>query len=213
MNTKLKASCIFFTVVVLILFFLSMNAAYSDAPGVVEPGKRVPARTPKAAAVQKQTKAPAKAPVKRVSRARKVQPVAVKPVARPKVNVLNEAIALIKQERYRKALPYILCATELQPGNPDTWYWFGVWSNMTGNYSNAQRYFTKALDIDPNYPALSRVVVYPGDPYGKNPIWDSVRPATIEVILPVSGVDVIAYDSPESLSARAEQPVYQPPAP
>jgi hypothetical protein len=204
MNKKAKISCILFTIAVLILFFLSSNV-YSGPPGVPEPGKRVPPRTVENTE-QKRTP-----PVRRAA-PRRAQPAPSKPVV--KANPLIEAVALIKQERYRKALPYILCAIKEQPKNADVWYWFGVWCDKTGNFSNAQKYYTKALDIDPNYPALSRIVVYPNDPYGKNPLWDTVRPPAIEAIFPLKDVNVIAYDAVESLrEPNPEVPVYLPPDP
>jgi len=205
MNRKVRISCIFFIVAVLILFFLCTSVVYSAPPGVPEPGKRVPPRT-----VETTKKTP---PVRRAA-PRRAQPVPAAPKCDVKVNPLIEAVALIKQERYKKALPYILCAIKEQPKNADAWYWFGVWCDKTGNFSNAQKYYTKALEIDPNYPALSRIVVYPIDPYGKNPLWDTVRPPAIEAIFPLIEMNVVKYDAAElSIESKPEVPVYLPPDP
>ena len=206
MNKKAKALFIFFTIAILILFFLS-SGAYSGPPGVPEPGKRVPPRTVNNVDRNKTPPAKRAAP-RRVQRV----PAAPRPVV--KANPLIEAVALIKQERYRKALPYLLCAINEQPKNADAWYWFGVWCNKTGNFSNAQKYFTKALEIDHNYPALTRIVVYPNDPYGKNPLWDTVRPPAIEAIFPLKEVNIVTYDAVEAIrDSRPEVPVYLPPDP
>ena len=200
--------------IVLTLFFYS-NAAHSDAPGVPEPGRRVPPRSSN----NNQRGAPANRAPRQAPAPR---PVAPEPPVVVAITPLNEAVALIEQERYRKALPLILRALREQPKNPDAWYWFAVWNNKTGNFSNAQKYFAKTLHIDPNYPALSRVVVYPNDPHGKIPLWNPVRPTAVESINPVKEINVVAYGSPESLresrpeteeAGRPAIPVYLPPDP
>ena len=205
MDKKTKASCILFAAIILI-FFISFGTAYPDAPGVQNPGKRVPARTAKAAVKKK--------PVKKVTKPANTQPVPSALKLTPDVNPLDKAVELIKQEKYKKAAQYIFCAVSEQPGNADVWYWFGVWSDRTGNFTNAQKYFTKALAIDPKYPALSRIVVYPRDPYEKNPLWDSIRPPVIEAIYPIRGTNAVEYDSfdyPGDYSP--ETPIYRPPTP
>ena len=205
MNVKTKIALIFCIIAALLL--TNINAARADAPGVSDPGKRVPARTTQTTAQKKAR------PVKKVTTRKITQPArpAPKPVAQ--VNYLNEAVALIKQEKYKKALPYILRAAEAQPKNADVWYWFGVWCDKTGNFASAQKYFTKALCIDPNYPALTRIVVYPDDPYGKNPLWDSVRPPSIEAIYSTGEITISEHYQPEYGDLAPETPVYQPPAP
>ena len=205
MNMKTKITLIF--CIIAALLFININAAHPDAPGVSDPGKRVPARTAKAA-TQKKAR-----PVKKVSRPKVVQPARPAPKQVVAVNPLNEAVALIKQEKYKLALRYILCAAEAQPKNADVWYWFGVWCDKTGNFASAQKYFTKALYIDPNYPALTRVVVYPNDPYGKNPLWDAIRPPAIEAIYSTGEVTIGEHYQPEYGDLTPETPVYQPPAP
>ncbi|MCL1874931.1 MAG: tetratricopeptide repeat protein [Synergistaceae bacterium] len=211
MNKKIKVSCILFTAVV-IIFFISLSVAYPDSPGVSSPGSRVPPRSAKAANVKKKA-APARAISKPANPA--PAPAAPKPAETDAVNALNEAVSLIKQERYKKATKYILCAVKEQPRNADAWYWFGVWSDRTGNFSNAQKYYTKALEIDPQYPALSRIVVYPRDPYDKNPLWDTIRPPVIETIFPIDGLIAAASDSMESPGDYdiTEIPMYRPPKP
>ena len=207
MNKKTKVLSIFFTAMLLIFF--CMNAAYSDAPGVPDPGKRVPARTSKHVNVKKKA-----VQAKKIPKPVKVETAKPEREQNANINPLNKAIFFIKQERYKKALPYILCAAKEQPQNADVWFWFGIWSDKTGNFSNAQKYFTKALEIDHNYPALNRIVIYPGDPYGKNPLWDSIRPPRIETIYPINEISAAAYDSPESLREFIpDVPAYQPPAP
>jgi tetratricopeptide (TPR) repeat protein len=211
MDKKTKASCIIFAAIALI-FFLGLGAAYPDAPGVPNPGSRVPPRTARAVVTQKSAGAVKKVSRPRRSKKPKPAPVTQKHAAEA-VNPLNEAVSFIKQERYKSALPHILRAIKEQPRNADAWYWFGIWSDRTGNFSNAQKYFTRALEIDPDYPALSRVVVYPRDPYEKNPLWDSIRPPAIETVYPIE-INAAAYDYPESVSEiYSEIPIYQPPAP
>ena len=206
MEKKIKVSCVF--LVVMAFIFFSLHAAYPDAPGVRNPGKRVPANSGKTEVVQEQKKAVKS--VKRLTKPRRTRPAA--PAPKPVVavvNPLNEAIWFIKQEKYRKALPYILCAVDSQTQNADVWYWFGVWSDKTGNFSNAQKYYTKALEIDPNYPALTRIVIYPRDPFCKNPLWDTIRPPATEAIY--SNREMYVSEPPREV--RTEAPVYVPPAP
>jgi len=205
-NKKTKVTLIF--CIVAALLFININAAHPDAPGVSDPGKRVPARTAKPAAQKKAT------PVKKVTKRKVTQPARPAPKKVAAVNPLNEAVALIKQEKYKKALCYILLAAEAQPKNADVWYWFGVWCDKTGNFANAQKYFTKALCIDPNYPALTRIVVHPNDPYGKNPLWDTIRPPAIEAIYSTGEITIAEHYLSENITdLPPEVPVYQPPAP
>ena len=213
MNKKTKLSCVF-SLIVLFLFLCSY-IAYCDAPKVTDPGKKAPAR-----AAAKKKPAPAKKiPQQEKPVAAAPAPITPKP-GKEAIGSLDDAIALIEQERYQKALHPLICAVKNQPNNPDAWYWFGVWNNKTGNFSNAQKYFAKALEIDPNYPALSRLVVYPGDPHDKHPLWDPKRPTDMKDILPLKEMNVVAPGSPESLSEprpemgnRVETPVYLPPNP
>ena len=210
MNKKTKFPHIFCSLIVLFMF-LGSSIAYSDAPGVPDPGRRVPPRTQQRTAPPRRPAPPRAAPAP--------APVAPPPVVIARCS-LEEAIALIKQKRFQRALPLILCVLREQPENADAWYWFGVWNNKTGNFANAQRYFARALEIDHNYPALSRIVVYPGDPHGKIPLWDPRRPGGIESIYPLREIHVIPPGSPESLRESRpdmeiipETPVYLPPEP
>ena len=213
MNKKTKLSCIFSLIV--LFLFLSSNVPFCDAQGIPDPSKRAPA----SANAKKKP-----APAKKSSPPKKAAPkTPAPPEQQPAVLVcdsLYEAISLIEDERYQKALYHIVCAVKKQPLNPDAWYWFGVWNNKTGNFSNAQKYFAKALEIDPYYPALSRVVVYPDDPYEKNPLWDPRRPTELKGFFPLKEINVVAPGSPESLSEPrpetediVEMPVYLPPDP
>ena len=220
-NTKL--SCI---LSIIVLFtFLCAGIAYCDAPGVPEPGKRVPPRTAaqKKPAAKKKAVKPAKtkksAPAKQTSAS---APVSAQNPATA-IAGLETAAEHIDDGRYQKALPYILRALSEWPGNADAWYWFAVWNDKTGNFANAQKYFMKTLEIDPDYPALSRVVNYPDGgpgPFKKIPLWDSRRPNAIEDIKPLKEMDVVAPGSPEYmresagiLEIRPEAPVYLPPEP
>ena len=220
MKKKTKLTCIF-SLIALFLFLCS-SIAYCDVPKVTNSGKKVPART-----AAKKKPAPAKKPSQQNKPAAVVPaPAVLQPgneaicSGKEAIGTLADAIALIEQERYQKALHTLVCAVKNQPYNPDAWYWFGVWNNKTGNFSNAQKYFAKALEIDPNYPALSRLVVYPGDPHDKHPLWDPKRPTDIKDILPLKEMNVVAPGSPESLSEprpemenNGETPVYLPPNP
>lgn len=135
---------------------------------------------------------------------------------------MEDGIALLMGELYQKAFPYLTRAIEEQPYNANAWYWYGVWHEKTGRFSDAQRFYMKAMDIDPSLPQFSRAVAYPsaGD---RIPLWDPKRPARITAIpTDATGVMIVPEGSAQSsrLPARAVDyrpdpvaPVYYPPEP
>ena len=167
-------------------------------------------------------KAPIKKPVKKTppKRVQKTSPVN-QPV---KISSLERGIALMKQERYEAAKPYLIKAIQEEKNNPNAWYWYGVYHEKTGGFYQAQHFYSKAVTIDPTFEPLSRVVVYPEDPNGKNPLWDPKRPARVYPIETVNkNIVTIPPDSPQAkkLPSRPQNnnpelpkvPVYTPPEP
>ncbi len=118
-------------------------------------------------------KAPAKKPAKKAAPKKAAKP---KVPARP--SSLQQGIALMEQERYEQAKPYLLKAIQEDRNNPNVWYWYGVYHEKTGGFHQAQYFYSKAITIDPAFEPLSRVVYYPEDSE-KTPLWDPKRPARV----------------------------------
>lgn len=128
--------------------------------------------------------APKKAPAKKKPAPKKQTPkpapkkTSAKKPAPARISSLQRAIALMNQERYEQARPYLVKAIQEERNNPNAWYWYGVYHEKTGGYHQAQYFYGKAITIDPTFEPLSRVVYYPNDPE-KTPLWDPKRPARV----------------------------------
>ena len=154
-------------------------------------------------------KAPAKpAPKKTVKAAPKPAPVLP----------LDQGVALMKQERYAAARPWLQKAIQQNHRSAAAWYWYGMCHEKTGHFYEAQYFYSKAVERDPTFEPLSRVVAYPngGD---KNPLWDPKRPARVypvptDNVMGTSGrgVTVIPPDSPQA-RPRPSRPALDPELP
>ena len=140
----------------------------------------------------------------------------------PKPSFLEQGIALMRQEKYEEAKPYLLRAIQTDKNNPNVWYWYGVYHEKTGKYYQAQYFYSKAVTIDPTFEPLSRIVYQPNDSE-KTPLWDPKRPAQLYEI-PGASTGGIASTPPDSLGLSSfptapndpevpKVPVYTPPSP
>ena len=175
------------------------------------PVKKRPARktAAKKTAAGKTAKATAK------TKARKAAPAA-------RTSSLDRGIALMEQERYEAARPWLQKAVQENRRSAAAWYWYGMYHDRTGKFHEAQYFFTKAVQCDPTFEPLSRVMVYPNDGE-KNPLWDPKRPARIyPVPTDQSGVAIIPPDAPQARRRPARPPIdpdlprvpaYMPPEP
>ena len=111
-----------------------------------------------------------------------------------KQSSLDRGIALMQEERYEAAKPYLLKAIQENRNNPNAWYWYGVYHEKTGKFSQAQYFYSKALAIDPALEPLSRVVYYPND-NEKTPLWDPKRPARVYPVATKN--DGVTIDTPK----------------
>jgi len=140
----------------------------------------------------------------------------------PKVSSLQRGIALMEQERYGQARPWLQKAVQEERRNPWAWYWYGMWHDKNGQPQEAQFFYTRAVDLDPAFPPFVRVVTYPDDG-NRIPLWDPLRPARV---YPVDtggrGIAAAPPGSPQSASRPARPaidpdlpkvPVYIPPEP
>ena len=211
----------------LLVIILNCNAVFpaavpDDDSAVFLPVPEKKNETPIKKSVKKAT---VKKPVKKSKPKKTVKKTPPKPQA-PKVTSLQRGIELMKQERYEAAKPWLIKAIQEEKNNPNAWYWYGVYHEKTGGFYQAQYFYSKAVKIDPTFDPLSRVVVYPEDPNGKNPLWDPKRPARVYPIETVNkNVVTIPPDSPQArkLPSRASKPennteipkvpVYTPPEP
>ena len=95
-----------------------------------------------------------------------------------KLSSLQQGIALMKQERYEAARPFLQKAVQEERNNPEAWYWYGMYHEKTGAFSQAQYFYSKAVTIDPSFSPLSRVVNYPEDD-NKIALYDPKRPPRV----------------------------------
>lgn len=164
-----------------------------------------------------------RAPVKRTTKKTTTKPKTVKKTpAKPVQTSLERGIALMQAERYEEARPWLLKAVGENRLSAAAWYWYGRYHEMTGQFYQAQYFYTKALERDPTFEPLSRVVTYPGDG-SKVPLWDPKRPARVyPVPTEAGGVAVIPPDAPQSRQLPRRPPldpklprvpVYTPPEP
>ncbi len=185
---------------------------YPETPPQTQPAK-TPAKKP----------APKnKAPVKKKTPKKQTPKKAAKPKAPARPSSLQRGIALMEQDRYEQAKPYLFKAIQENRNDPNVWYWYGVYHEKTGGFHQAQYFYSKAVTIDPAFEPLSRVVYYPEDSE-KTPLWDPKRPArvypvevastgglaTVPAGLPGRSSFPEAPDDPE----LPHVPVYTPPEP
>lgn len=119
-----------------------------------------------------------KTPAKKSAPKKQTQKKASKPKAPARPSSLQQGIALMQQDRYEQAKPYLLKAIQENRNDPNVWYWYGVYHEKTGGFYQAQYFYSKAVTIDPAFEPLSRVVYYPEDSE-KTPLWDPKRPARV----------------------------------
>jgi hypothetical protein len=157
-----------------------------------------------------------KAPIRKPSKPKKkavkgpaVKPVKpVKKIAPPPVPTsLERGIALMDEGRYTQAYPWLRKAVQEERRNPSAWYWYGLYHDTVGQYQQAQFFYVKALEQDPAFPLLSRVVTYPDDG-GRKALWDPLRPARlVSVETRYRGIHAVPPGSPEAAIRPARPPV------
>ncbi|MCR5346531.1 MAG: tetratricopeptide repeat protein [Fretibacterium sp.] len=144
---------------------------------------------------------------------------AAKPAPKPApVSALDRGIAFMKQERYSAAQPWLQRAVQQNRRSAAAWYWYGMCHEKTGRFYEAQYFYSKAVECDPTFEPLSRVVTYPngGD---KTPLWDPRRPARVYPVptdnvmgTPGRSVTIIPPDSPQARK-RPSRPAPDPELP
>ena len=181
---------------------------YPETPQAQSAPAKKPAPKKKAAPKKKQ---PAKKPAPKKTPAKKAAPA--------RSSSLQNGIALMQQERYEQAKPYLLKAIQENRNDPNAWYWYGVYHEKTGGFHQAQYFYSKAVTIDPAFEPLSRVVFYPEDPE-KTPLWDPKRPARVYPVEVASTGGLTTVPAGRSSFPTAPNdpelphvPVYTPPEP
>lgn len=169
-------------------------------------------------------KATIKRPVKKSApKAKKAAP--KKTVVKAPVQTsLDRGIEFMNQNQYALARPWLQKAVQENRNSAAAWYWYGMYHEKTGKFYEAQYFYTKAVQADPTFDPLSRVVNYPNDA-NKIPVWDPKRPARIyEIPTATRAGTIIPPNSPTSnrLPSRPNAqnnpeiprvPVYTPPEP
>jgi hypothetical protein len=138
--------------------------------------------------------APKKAPPV-VKRPIPLPPPAEEPVTVARPSPLEEALRLFEQRYFTKATALLEKIVIEEPHNAHAWYVLGRSYEAGGSFPRAQRAFRRALEIDPAFPSLSRVLQYPTDG-DRRPLWDPRRPARIqEIPIAVDGFTILPPDS------------------
>ena len=159
-------------------------------------------------------KAPAKKTTTKKSTTKKsTAKKSTKPAA-PRITSLQRGIDLLNEGRYDAAKQYLLKAIQENRNDPNVWYWYGVYSEKTGGFHQAQYFYSKAITLDPAFEPLSRVVYYPNDAE-KTPLWDPKRPARVyPVATSNNGVAISSrnnYPSSPYDPSLPKVPIYTPP--
>lgn len=203
---------------VFLLFILSAGVLYAEDDDST-PYMPFPENKPQTAQPQNNTqkKAPAKKKSVKKKTARKTQAKkkTVNKAAPKKQTSLEKGIALMNEDRYEAAKPYLLKAIQENRNDPNAWYWYGVYHEKTGGYYQAQYFYSKAVTIDPAFEPLSRVVYYPNDSE-KTPLWDPKRPARVYPVATKNDGVAIGHGNFPSAPNDPEVPkvpVYIPPEP
>lgn len=184
-----------------------------------------PAPAPIKKSVRKVT---APRPAKKTVRKTAPKKAAAQPAKPVAVSALDRGISLAQQERYEAAQPWLRKAIQENRRSAAAWYWYGMCHERTGRFYEAQYFYSKAVECDPAFEPLSRVVAYPNDG-GKTPLWDPKRPARVypvptdTVMGPAGqGVTIIPPDAPQARPRPSRPaldpelpkvPIYTPPEP
>ena len=150
-------------------------------------------------------KAPIRKPAVKKTTVRK--PVIRKAPPPPQPSSLGRGISLMQAERYGQARPWLQKAVQEERRNPYAWYWYGMYHEKTGQFQQAQFFYTKALEEDPAFPPLSRIVTYPDDG-GKKALWDPRRPARVyPVETDTRGIVIVPPDASQAASRPSRPPI------
>lgn len=152
-------------------------------------------------------KKPAPKPKKARKKPRPAPAARKKAVPHPRLSSLQQGIALMRQERYEAARPWLQKGVQEERRNPEAWYWYGMYHEKTAQFEQAQFFYRKAMALDPGFEPFSRVVVYPGDG-DRVPLWDPRRPARIYPI-PTNdhGIAIIPPDAPQARRRPVRPPI------
>ncbi len=116
------------------------------------------------------------------------------PTPRPPT-LLEQGRRLHDQRFFTRALAILKQAIALEPKNADCWFTIAETYEALGFFDEAQSAYKRTLELAPNHPELSRILMYPGGGE-KKPLWDPKRPARISEIPPVTAGFVILPPEP-----------------
>ena len=109
----------------------------------------------------------------------------------PQPSSLETGIRMMEEMRFKQARDWLLKAVQEERDNPYAWYWYGKAHDRLGQFSQAQFFFRRALELDPAFPPFARVVAYPNDG-NRIALWDPLRPARVyPVELRSSGITIV----------------------
>ncbi len=171
------------------ILFLSLHSppglkvqAFANGVIVTEPeGQQKPAPAKKKTPVKKKAPAPPKLKEKE----------AVQEIQKEQPSPLEEGIRLMERRFFTRALALLEQAVRENPGDADAWYALGRTCHEKGLFIKAQTAYRNALEIDPDYGPLIRVMPYPSSD-GRIPLWDPKRPGRMEDIPVITGEQEMA---------------------
>jgi hypothetical protein len=119
---------------------------------------------------------------------------------------------LCLEGRFTKAVAYLRQYVKERPRSADGWYWLGKAQEGAGNLEKAQEAYRTALEVDPEYPALSRILAAHEDGNAL-PLWDPAQqPFGAQPIIPKGQAYYIAPQV-HPVEVLVPQGVVQGPAP
>lgn len=123
-------------------------------------------------------------------------------------DLFEKALELLELRHFTRATELLEIVVIIEEENPSAWYALGRAWESRGFFPRAQAAYRRTLDLDPTFPPLSRVLVYP-DPK-RQPLWDPNRPARIEEI--PARIDGFTISPPATAQppSQGSQLVFQP---
>ena len=126
--------------------------------------------------------APKKAAPKKKPPVKKPAPLPPAPPPKPPTpTAFEKALALLEMRYFTKATALLEEIATKDPLNPGVWFALGNAYKARGFFPKAQMAYKKALEIDPSFRDLSRILEYPSSGE-RQPLWDPRRPGRIEEI-------------------------------
>ncbi|MCF4112741.1 MULTISPECIES: tetratricopeptide repeat protein [Dethiosulfovibrio] len=119
---------------------------------------------------------------------------------------------MIEAGLYHRGVDYLQAYLEQRPDSSDGWYWLAKGLQGMGKLQESQRAFTKVLEIDPEFPQLSRVLQN-REKGEAIPLWDRSRKAYRQALPVIAPGRDIYRDHVEARPTPIPHPTSSDPGP